>query len=94
MQQCNDLKIFNQASRIVLSILLKEAALEIEAIENQRIDKVSRWREGIENEGLTVVASARLVGEPVANLYRWKRIIESTKEVQNQAGKASGLLIW
>ncbi len=73
MQQCNELKIFNQVSRIVLSILLTEAALKIEAIEKERLDKVSRWRDGIENEGLTVVASARLVGEPLANLYRWEK---------------------
>ena len=45
MQQCNDLKIFNQASRVVLSILLRQAAQKIEEIEKQRLDKVSRWRE-------------------------------------------------
>ena len=94
MQQCNDLKIFNQASRIVLSILLKEAALKIEEIEQELLDKVSRWREGIANEGLTVVASARLVGDPVANLYRWEKDPRIYKKVLSQAGRISGLLIW
>ena len=73
MQQCNDLQIYNQASRMVLSILLRQAALKIEQIVALRLDKVRRWREGIDNEGLTVVASARIVGEPVANLYRWQK---------------------
>ena len=69
MQQCNDLKIFNQASRIVLSMLLKEAALKIEEIEKERIDKVSRWRQGIENEGLNGISlgafSRRASGKPL-----------------------------
>ena len=71
MQQCNDLDIFNQALRIVLSILLRQTEQTNEQIELSRIDKVHRWRLGIADEGLTVKSSASLVGEPVANLYRW-----------------------
>ena len=39
-------------------------------IELSRIDKVRRWRDGINKKGLKVKDSAELVGEPVANLYR------------------------
>ena len=73
MQQCNDLHIFNQASRIVLSILLRQTKQTNEQIELSRIDKVHRWRSGVGDEGLTVKASSKLVGEPVANLYRWEK---------------------
>ena len=57
MQQCSDLRIYNQASKMVLSILLRQAALKIEQIVVLLLDKVRRWREGIDNEGLTVVVS-------------------------------------
>ena len=73
MQQCNDLHIFNQASRRVLTILLRQCEQTNEQIELSRIDKVLRWRLGIADEGLTVKSSASLVGEPVANLYRWEK---------------------
>ena len=65
MQQCNDLDIFNQASRTVLSILLRQTEETNEQIELSRIDKVSRRRSGIAVQGLTVKYSASLVGEQV-----------------------------
>ena len=51
MQQFNDLHIINQASRIVLSILLRQTEQTNEQIEVSRIDKVRRWRDGIKNKG-------------------------------------------
>ena len=72
MQQFNDLNLFNQVLRIVLSMILHQTDLTDDQIEAIRIDYVHRWREGFKNEGLTVAASARIVGEPVANLYRWE----------------------
>ena len=68
MQQCNDLDIFNQASRTVLSILLRQIEQMNEEIELSRIDKVRRWRDGINHVGSTVAASARIMDEPLANL--------------------------
>ena len=73
MQQFNYLHIFNQASRIVLSILLRQTEQMNKQIELSRFDKVRRWRDGTKNNGLMVKDSASFVGEPVANLYRWEK---------------------
>ena len=72
MQLCNDQNLFNQATQAVFSMILRQTDLSDKQIKAIRIDKARRWREGIRNEGLTVAASARIVGEPVANLYRWE----------------------
>ena len=53
-------------------MILRQTELTDAPIEAIGIDKVRRWRDGIKNEGLTVEASARIVGEPVDNLYRWE----------------------
>lgn len=53
-------------------MILRQTDLTDEQIEAIRIDKVLGWRDGINNEELTVAASARIVGEPVDNLYRWE----------------------
>ena len=94
MQQCNDLHIFNQASRIVLSILLRQTERMNEQIELSRIDKVRCWRLGIADEGLTEKSSASFVGEPVANLYRWEKIRRSIRNVRRRFGRASGRMSW
>ena len=72
MQQCNDRNLFYQISRTVLSMILRQTDLTDEQIEAIRIDKVRRWRDGINTEELTIAACARIVGEPVDNLYRCK----------------------
>lgn len=72
MQQFNDLYLFKQVSRTVFSTILRQTDLTDDRIEAIRIDKVRRWRDGINNEGLMVAASARIAGKPAANLYRWE----------------------
>ena len=59
-------------SRTVHSSILRQTDLTDKLIDTIRNDKVCRWRDGIRNEGLTVAASARIVGGTVANLYRWE----------------------
>ena len=53
-------------------MILRQTALTDKQIEAIRIDNVRRWRDGINNKGLSVAAPARIVGEPAANLYRWE----------------------
>ena len=72
MQLCNDQNLFNQATQAIFSMILRQIDLTDKQIKAIRIDKARRWREGIRNEGITVAASARIVGEPVVNLYRWE----------------------
>ena len=50
-------------------MILRQTVLTDKQIVAIRIDNVRRWRDRINNEGLTVAATARIVGEPVANLY-------------------------
>ena len=68
MKQSNDLNLFNQLSRIVLTMILRQMDLTEDQISTIRIDKVRRLLDGIKN----VAASAGIVGEPVANLYHWR----------------------
>ena len=72
MQLCNDQYLFNQATQAVFSMILRQTDLTDKQIKAIRIDEDRRWREGIRNEGLTVAASAGVVGEPVANFYSWE----------------------
>ena len=65
MQLCSDQNLFNEATRAVFSMILRQIDLRDKQIKAIRIDKARRWREGIRNEGITVAASAPIVGEPV-----------------------------
>ena len=72
MQWCSIFNLSNQVSRTVLPIILLQTNRTDDQIEAIWITKVRCRRDGIHKEGLTVAASARIVDEQVASLYRWE----------------------
>ena len=53
-------------------MILRQTDLTDKQIDAIRTNKVFSWRDGINKVGLTVAASARIMDEPLANLYRWR----------------------
>lgn len=72
MQWFSIFNLSNQVSRTVRPIISLQTNLTDDQIEAFWITIVRCWRDGIHNEGLTVAASVRIVGEQMANLYRWE----------------------